>query len=120
MGSPDKLGKKAGEADIICSYMALCQPLVDEDFNKIEAPKNLNEATQVMMMKSGRMSMIMCKGKASYMNGFLCTAQGCPPVQCPTLTECQKDIFFNGVMGPVASAEPAKVLVAPTNTETTK
>ena len=114
VGSAENLGKKNGEAEVMCTYTAFCKPMIkDDDFDKAEIPKTM-PAAQALMSEGARMAFVMCKGKATYKEGILCNAQGCPPVLCPGLTECQRDIHFNPVMGPLVSSDPVKTLVPKT------
>lgn len=101
--SSETLGKKMDYQDAMCAYPANCLPIVDDkDLETFKVPNPADPASQLeinnlMFQKGARQSMVLCKGKAPYIGGFICVdpKANCPPAKCPAIDKCLDQISYN-------------------------
>jgi hypothetical protein len=94
-----KIGED-GEKDIVCMYQAQCKPVAEDEAKKEPAHKPISELQNMVMIRQLKPSVLLCKGAGKVLNGEIVSAN------CPTPTQCHKDVFFNFISRSFSSGEP--------------
>ncbi len=78
-----------GEKSILCSYQAACQPVSDEIANREPDLLTAYEINAAFIAGALKPSIVTCRGTGNIVKGRLLAAN------CPTPTQCKRDIFYN-------------------------
>lgn len=80
---------KDGAKDLLCMYSALCKPSEGDDVGAEPPEKNVQQL--MMGVRDGYLkpAVVLCKGHGTVLQGVV------NEYTCPTVSQCQRDIFYN-------------------------
>lgn len=93
-----------GEKDLVCMYQAQCKPVTEEEAKKEPAIKPISELQNMVISRQLKPSVLICNGSGKVLNGEIVN------VNCPTPTQCHKDVFYNFISRSFSSGEPEPAL----------
>lgn len=99
-----KIGED-GEHDLLCMYTAGCMPVTEAQAKKEPPSKTIAEVGKMFIDKELKSSIIVCKGNGKITDGEIISAN------CPTASQCRRDVFYNFISRSYSSGESEPILI---------
>jgi hypothetical protein len=78
-----------GPIEVLCVYQAACMPVTDTVAKEEPPTKDINTLTRMLASRQIKSSVLICLGQGQITDGEITSAN------CPTPSQCRKDIFYN-------------------------